>query len=885
MLRAIPAHHAPTGSRAPRNDEPPPTTAAFGPFLLDFGAERLLLEGQAVALAPRYFAVLVHLVQRAGTLVTKEELLDAVWGHRYVSDSVLKVAVNAVRVALGDDAKAPRYLETVPRRGYRFARSDAANAALPAAPETPPTPAPAPSGSAGNLPHPATVLFGRAQDGQRLDALMARCRLVTLVGPGGVGKTALALAHAGQAPPADGVWLVRLDSLTTPDALVATIARSLQLASAAERGLAPLVTALRPLRLRLVLDNAEHLLVAVAELVAAILSGAPGVQLLVTSQRPLNLAEEQRMPLAPLALPPRDDAAAAARRRAQTASAAGLQAENAAPALQLLLARVHQADPAFEPGAADLAHAATICHALDGLPLALELAAARVPLLGLAGVSARLGERLALLTRGPRGADPRHQTLRAALDWTFSLLPAAELRLLQRLSVCEGGFTAEAAQALADPRDQARTLDLLQALHDHSLLNLNPGPAGPRLSLFDSVRALAAEQLHASGCALAAADAHLAWVLAWFGTRDLGYFETPVLEWLVPLRPEVGNLRAAMRHALADAARHGLAVELFAASINFRVRGGWRHEALGDLGRVRPLLREDAPAALRGRFCCAVAVLGCYGQVLPVPESLDAARSAEQLLLAVGDTRRAYLALMCQQGLVIRHPDNLVLRAEILQRQRDLEGPDWTPMMRRLRSLPEAMLLRDQGNLVEHEERCVDLIASSRARGDLQQAWVAGHGLSLVLFTTDRPRVAQQVLQGLVAEMRAQGCLREHTPVLALLATVSVSLDGSEASVALVREAVSALHAENMLWWMADALAWVPAWQGRWRDAARVQAWADALVARKGEKRGMLFQRLRDDFGRWLAAQAEAEALAARLEGLEALDDTTAVSVALDGPR
>ncbi|MCV2368391.1 winged helix-turn-helix domain-containing protein [Roseateles oligotrophus] len=211
--------------------EPSTQRLAFGPFEIDLHAQRLLREQQPVALRPRYFDVLVFLARSGGRLVTKDELLDAVWGHRHVSDSVLKVAINALRVALDEDAKAPRHLETVSRRGYRLlgvsdaqptTGGQAAGATVAAA-------ASQPNLSLGNLPAAQAGLIGREADLAQLQGLFASQRLITLHGPAGVGKTRLALSAAHHAVPTDGVWLIRLDALADAEPLLATVARTLNL--------------------------------------------------------------------------------------------------------------------------------------------------------------------------------------------------------------------------------------------------------------------------------------------------------------------------------------------------------------------------------------------------------------------------------------------------------------------------------------------------------------------------------------------------------------------------------------------------------------------------------------------------------------------------------
>ncbi|OYU74114.1 MAG: hypothetical protein CFE32_18820, partial [Alphaproteobacteria bacterium PA3] len=379
-----------------------PTAAlAIGPFVLDAAQARLTRNGQPVALTGRPLAVLALLAAHPQQLLSKDAVLDAVWGHQHVSESVLKVAINTLRAALGDDAKSPRFIETVPRRGYRFLAP-----VLPAGRVAEVTAAasasatPMPDLSQGNLPPQAS--------------------------PGGVGKTQLALAVARQSPPPDGTWLVRLDDLDNPTLLLAAVAQALRLGEGAGASTDALARALRPLALRLVLDNAEHLVDAVSTLLTTLLPAAPDLQVLVPSQQALRVAHEQVLPLAPLGLP------------ADVADSAPVPASYAAA--QLFCQRVAQQRPGYQPTTDEHADIAAICRALDGVPLALELAAARVPLLGVAGVRARLDERFALLTRAPRDAAARHRTLAAALDWTFNLLSPAEQQGLQRLAVFAGSF-------------------------------------------------------------------------------------------------------------------------------------------------------------------------------------------------------------------------------------------------------------------------------------------------------------------------------------------------------------------------------------------------------------------------------------------------------------
>ena len=849
---------APT--RATDDPGPQPQRLSFGDSELDLSAQRLLRQGTPVPLPPRHFAVLVHLARSGGRLVGKDELLDAVWGHRHVSDSVLKVAINAVRAALGDDARAPRHVETVPRRGYRFLGVQPAEAA----PVVPQASVP------GNLPSALPGLIGRDGDVQRLRAALAGHRLVTLHGPGGVGKTRLALAVAGTDAPPDGVWLLRLDALGAETALAGPLARLLGLGSAAEADPQALARALGGVQLRLVLDNAEHLQAAAADLAAALQAGAPGVQLLVTSQVPLHVAGEQVLPLAPLALP-----------------VEGPEAGEPAAALQLLLQRVRQQQPDVVFDAAARADAAAICRALDGLPLALELAAARVPLLGWAGVRSRLVERLegrlSLLTRGAADAASRHRTLRAALAWTHGLLTPAEQQVLAALSVFAGSFTLDAAVAVAGPDDPDGVLDAVDTLRDRSLLVRAGEGADPRWRLYDSVRSFAAESLASSAGGPIVQRRFVGHLTARFEQAETDFATRPQRHWLARWRPEVDNLHAALHIALNmtlhDPALQLDAVRLFATSADYRVRGGWRREALRDHAVLAALDTRAWPSDVRAAFDLATALLASIGQMLMPRQGLDAAWRAAAHYAQVGDVRRQYMALYQVSGLQLRLQAPLTERAELLARMQALEPPDWGPLQRRHRLWQDLMLARDQGRLAMFEELCAAYMATGRALGDDWAAWNASQALAQSLCTQQRLDTAMALLERSVAEMRACGELRQNAHVLAQSAALRILHDAEPATVQSLHEAARLLQAEDRLWWMADALAWVPAWQGRWHDAVRVQAWADGLVRQRGDLRGRLFGTVRRHFEERLAAQPEASRWQALLAAAPGLDEPAVLAL------
>ncbi len=357
-------------------------TVRFDRFELHPGERRLLRDGQEVPIRGRAFDVLAVLAERPGKLISKSELLERVWPGLVVEEGNIAAQIAAVRKALAGDL-----ITTVPGHGYRLAIETGPRAEAPAtAPEAP-----------ADKPH----LFGRDDDLARLHQALRHAGCVTLVGPGGVGKTSLAKAVADSFAPA---YWCDLAALTQASQLLPALYRTLgRIPGQADDEVAALVGPL-PAGTLLVLDNAEHLVDAVAGRVGQLLTAAPGLRLLVTSQLPLAVHGEHVERLGPLQLP-----------------APGLSDELLLKvgSVALFVDRVHAADSRGVIGPQALPLVAQVCTELDGIPLALEMAAACVPTLGLRSVAEGLSERFGMLRRGHRGAAPRHRTLHAALDWSF----------------------------------------------------------------------------------------------------------------------------------------------------------------------------------------------------------------------------------------------------------------------------------------------------------------------------------------------------------------------------------------------------------------------------------------------------------------------------------
>jgi predicted ATPase/DNA-binding XRE family transcriptional regulator len=393
-----------------------------------------------------------------------------------------------------------------------------------------------------NLPRALSSFIGREREQTAVVRLLQEAPLVTLTGIGGCGKTRLALQVAASLLPSypDGVWLVELAPLA--DAVLIPQAVAAMLRVREEAGsplLAALIAHLRPRHLLLLLDNCEHLVLACAEIVTALLQACPQVQILATSREALGIVGERAWKVPSLSLPDTQQPITATQ---------VLEAE----ALQLFVERAQVARPTFALTEQNAATLVQICRRLDGIPLALELAAARLAALTLADLAARLDDRFRLLTGGSRAALPRQQTLRATLDWSHALLSRPERAVLRRLTVFAGGCTLDAAEAVCSGEGiaPAGVTDLLVGLVNKSLLALeeaeNPAVGEGRYRLSETVRQYAAERLADSEEATAVRERHLAWYLAWVLQVAPALAGREQVACLARLEVELDNLRAAL---------------------------------------------------------------------------------------------------------------------------------------------------------------------------------------------------------------------------------------------------------------------------------------------------------------------------------------------------
>jgi predicted ATPase/DNA-binding winged helix-turn-helix (wHTH) protein len=557
----------------------------FGPYRL-LAAERLMLEGdKPVRLGSRAFDILTTLVERAGKVVGKEELIARAWPNTSVEEANLKMQVSALRRALGQGQDNNRYVATIVGRGYNFVapiRKEESTRASPSATIAPAAP--------HNLPFTTTRVIGLEEIVTTLVAKIPHRRLLTIVGPGGIGKTTLALAVAERMIGAyeHGTRLVDLAPLRDPRLVPSAVATVLGLEIHSEDPLVALVAALRDRRMLLLLDSCEHVVEAAADLAAAVIGGAPGVRILATSREPLRVAGESRYRLRPLGIPQPSSTLTAV--EAQRFSAVQLFIERATAVVEDFKLTDETAQRVVE-----------ICRRLDGLPLAIEFAAPRVAVLGIEGLAARLDDRLSLLSTRQRITSPRHQTMRAVIDWSHGLLSDSEQRLFQAVGVFSGNFTTDAATAVAvDEGDtQIDILDRLADLVAKSLVVADTSGTKPTFRLFDTTRAYAIEKLNESDRHDRIARRHAEYYCNLFGRGESEALTRPAAEWLADYAREIDNLRAALDWAFSPGGDVSAGTALTAAAIPL-----WLYLSLNEecRHRVERALADPAAATADARI-------------------------------------------------------------------------------------------------------------------------------------------------------------------------------------------------------------------------------------------------------------------------------------------
>lgn len=480
----------------------------IGTLLVSFEQRELHCAGRATRVGARAFDILEVLYRASGTVVTKHALMDAVWPGRVVEENRLQVHIAALRKLLGEDRD---LIKTVPGRGYLLVGATAAACAESCDQIS--------VMSTRAVPVRPSPLIGRNVEVAKILALLEQASVTTLTGAGGIGKTSLALhiAHAIRERCERVVYFVELAKATSQETVRETLARAINADLVGENNVDRLASALHAEPCLLVLDNAEHVAGIAASLVETLVARNRALRVLVTSREPLHISAETVFRVGPLAVPAHDS---------PVASLAGHAS------VELFMRRAQPFAPnspqAITATETTLPIVAEICRRLEGLPLAIELAAARVATLGIEGVASRLDDRLNLLTGGMRTALPRHQTLRATFDWSYALLGDTSRSLFRKLAFFTGAFSFGAVCAVATERSMAvgSIIASLCELAEKSLLSAELCGAVAQYRLTESTRAYAMERLRSEGEVQRVAERHMQYVQETIEQRSIDGLRT-----------------------------------------------------------------------------------------------------------------------------------------------------------------------------------------------------------------------------------------------------------------------------------------------------------------------------------------------------------------------
>jgi predicted ATPase/DNA-binding winged helix-turn-helix (wHTH) protein len=502
----------------------------FGPFELNVAERSLKKANQVIPLGGRAYDILIALLENAGEVVGKAELIARAWPDVTVEEGSLRVHLSALRKALGDGQFGNKYIANIQRRGYNFiapvtrlpADHDSGNA----------------SAGLSNLPPALGRMVGRDNVVLEIQGwLQTEQRLITILGAGGIGKTTVALSvgHGALANFSGAAFFVDLSTISDKEQVIGAIASAVGLDPQLVNPKEALLNFLRPRRVLIILDSCERLVEKTAEIADYIFQNTPDIYILATSREALHVSGERVLRLCPLDCPPEQP---------------GLTASEvlAYPSARLFAERVSARRGDFSLGDDEAPMVAEICRKLDGIPLAIELAAGRAAVFGVRNTVARLGSRLDLLKFGRRTANPRHQTLMATLDWSHDHLSEIERVLLRRVAILVGHFTLEAALAVAQEVgiDESEISGALGNLVNKSLIGVWTSSRGPCYRLLDTTRAYALEKLATSGEQDSIAERHARFSIQMLESNPVNLFDLEFTEAAAnAVRDDLGNIRAA----------------------------------------------------------------------------------------------------------------------------------------------------------------------------------------------------------------------------------------------------------------------------------------------------------------------------------------------------
>ena len=562
----------------------------FGPFELSIGERALRRDGVVLPLGGRALDILIYLAERPGEVIAKQELIDHVWPDVTVEEGSLRVHVAAIRKALGDGQLGNRYIANIKGRGYSFVG----------------TVVPRDGGTEsrnaeflhqGRLPVRPIMMIGRETVVREVGDKLRNERFVTLLGPGGIGKTTIALAVGRAATEEFGgkVYFVDLESLTDPRHVAGAVATSLGLALKSKDPGLELIDLVRSRKLLIILDSCEHVIEAVASLAGQLCQQTEEVHLLTTSRELLKVEGEHCYRVLPLDCPP-------------DGSARTAHAVLRYPSVQLFVRCVAARAGSFVLTDAEAPFVAEMCRKLDGIPLAIELAAGQAAALGIKSTVALLASRMGLLRLSHRTAVPRHRTLKATLDWSYELLSDAERIVLRRIAPFVGHFTLEGARSVAGEigAGAGEIFEAIASLVEKSLIATPIDEAQAQYRLLDTTRAYALEKLEEHGEFGPISLRHAEYVIQQLESQNEMLSAQPRAERVASYSWQLSNVRSALEWSFGSHGNDEIATRLAAASTRLFMElalltewQAWAEQAIARLGDQHKNSRQDLASELR----------------------------------------------------------------------------------------------------------------------------------------------------------------------------------------------------------------------------------------------------------------------------------------------
>ncbi|MCZ8077380.1 MAG: winged helix-turn-helix domain-containing protein [Paucibacter sp.] len=806
---------------------------------------KLIIQGANAAVGSRAFDVLLALANQPGRTIGRSQLLDVCWPGLVVEENNLSVQIATLRKVLGAAT-----ITTVPGIGYCLSavpygedfqiRAEATASPAPSARSSSDELA-----GSGNLPAELPALIGREAEVADLLKKVQGSRVVSVLGPGGIGKTSLAQAAAFELRDSfkDGVWIVELAPLSDASLVPAAVANALGIVlPGKKRPLVEVIEAVKELSTLIVLDNCEHVVGAASSFAQAVLRGGRHIRILATSQASLGLSEERAIRIGPLSLPEAHD----------------IDAANASGAVALLVQRIQGHLPSFALTAENVADTIEICRSLDGLPLAIELAAARVPLLGLSGVRRLLGERFRVLTVGTRDSLPKQRTLLATMEWSHGLLTRDEQIVFRRCGAFAGTFgLAQAHRVLGgDTLDQWSVLEALGALIDKSLVVVDQ-PDPPRYRLLDSSRAFARDHLRQVHEEDATLRRHAEGVLEIFDQSVSNRWELPSQDLLRTYLPDLDNCRAALEWAapVDDVLYIGLvgaSAWIFAAVGQTKDGLDHCHQALQ---RIGPTTLPALEARLQHSFC----TLSHYSEGTA---KLVAAERAVTLYRMLDDPRLLYSALG-RLAITATVSGDCKGGRQAIEQMESLADPDWPALARWELLNAKDYLANQEGAQDEAGSLAHKQLFLAEAVGDTAKLFFSLMALEQCAAARGDWTEAVERGRGLIARARRERFVEKMNVYIANLATALIMTDQLDEAQIVAREAAAADRKTGTLWQSLELFAMLAFKQGRHEDAA--------VALGRSEKKN-----------KWRAAGREPVERLVRDQLMAALEDAIAPSVLRD---